>query len=103
MERKVETLQTLRTTTFIVFSSVYAIVIAMGTLTIALSLTAWANGTNFVEYYQYVFPHFRGTSPGMQIPPFGYAAFLMYIAVAASVAIHARKRFERAWIQRRNG
>lgn len=103
MERKLEKLQTLRTMTFILFSSVYAIVIAMGTLTIALSLTAWANHTSFVEYYQFVFPHYRGTSPGTRIPTAGYAAFLMYIAVAASVAIHARKRFERAWTQRRNG
>jgi len=86
---------------FMMLSAGYAIVVATGILTISLSVTAWASGTSFVEYYQYVFPRLRGTAPATRIPAFGYVVFVMYIGVAASVAIHARKRIE-AWARRRH-
>ena len=88
--------------TFIVLSTAYAVVLVTGILTISLSLTAWANDTSFVEYYQYVFPRLRGGTPGVRIPASGYVVFVMYIAAAASVAIHARKRIEDAWAHRRH-
>ncbi len=86
--------------TFTVLGTAYAVVLATGILTISLSLTAWANNTSFVEYYQYVFPRFRGTSIGVRIPTFGYVAFVMYVGIAASVAVRARKRIESAWVHR---
>lgn len=85
---------------FIVFSAFYATAVATGTLTICLSFIAWAKGTSFVEYYQYVFPRLRGGTPGIHIPALGYVAFVLYIGVAALVAIHSRKRMAGAWSHR---
>jgi hypothetical protein len=87
---------------FTVFSSAYAVVVATGILTITLGVIAWANDTSFVEYYQYVFPRFRGRSGYVPTPPLGYMAFVMYVAVAALVAIHARKHLKASWSHRRN-
>jgi hypothetical protein len=87
--------------TFIVLSTVYAVVVATGALTIVLCLTAWAHHTSFVEYYQYVFPRFRGGAGVTRIPTFGYGAFLAYIVTATSVAVYARRWIERAWVHRR--
>jgi len=80
-------------------SVAYAVVMSTGLLMIVLSLIAFVNGTSFVEYYQSVFPRFRGGAAQVHIPLFGYVAFVMYIIVAASVAVHARKRIE-AWQRR---
>ncbi|HYC60694.1 MAG TPA: hypothetical protein VEK79_14105 [Thermoanaerobaculia bacterium] len=85
---------------FIALSTAYAVVVATGVLTITLCLTAWMNDTSFVEYYQYVFPRFRGRTAGVHIPAFGYVAFVMYVSVAASVAVQARKSIEGAWAKR---
>jgi hypothetical protein len=81
-------------------SVAYAVVMATGLLTITLGLIAFVNDTSFVEYYQYVFPRFRGGKPPIRIPVFAYAWFVMYIAVAATIAVHARKRID-AWHRRR--
>jgi hypothetical protein len=89
--------------TFIALSTAYAVVVATGVLTISLSLTAWVNHTSFVEYYQYVFPRLRGGTAGVQIPTSGYVAFVMYIGIASSVAVHARKRIQGAWSHRHHG
>lgn len=101
MKRDRESMRPAMSATFIVLSTAYAVVIATGVLTITLSLTAWANGTSFVEYYQYVFPRLRGANSAVRIPTFGYIAFVIYIGMAASVAVHARKWIEDAWTQRR--
>jgi hypothetical protein len=87
---------------FLVLSVAYAVVVATGLLTISLSFAAWANHTSFAEYYAYVFPRFRGSAADIPIPAFGYITFIVYIAVAASVAMHTRKRFEGAWTLRRH-
>lgn len=87
---------------FIVFSAFYATAVATGALTICLSVFAWAKGTSFVEYYQYVFPRLRGGTAGVHIPALGYVAFMLYIGVAAVVAIHSRRRMAGAWSQRRH-
>jgi|GEM_PF-3058796 len=89
------------TATFTVASSVYAVVVATGILTITLSVIAWANGTSFVEYYQYIFPRLRGGIATLRIPLLGYAAFALYVTVAALLAIHARKRLH-AWSHQRD-
>ena len=88
------------TVTFTVASSVYAVVVATGILTITLSVIAWANDTSFVEYYQYIFPRLRGGAATLRIPLLGYAAFALYVTVAALLAIHARKRLD-AWSHQR--
>ncbi len=85
---------------FIVISAFCATAFATGALTICLSVIALANRTNFVEYYQYVFPRMRGVTPGMQIPAFGYVTFVLYIGVATLVAIHARKWIAGVWSHR---
>jgi hypothetical protein len=87
---------------FIVLSALYATAVATGALTICLSVIARVNGTSFVEYYQYVFPRLRGGTPGIHIPLFAYVAFMLYIGVAALVAIHSRKRIAGAWSHRRH-
>jgi hypothetical protein len=102
MKRENERTGTLLTATSIVASSMYATVVATGLLTIGLSVTAVIKGTSFVDYYQYVFPQFRGGATAVHIPAFGYVAFIVYIAIAASVAIHTRKRITQAWSRRRN-
>jgi hypothetical protein len=86
--------------TFIALSVGHAVVFATGLLTISLSLLALAKGTNAVEYYQYVFPRFRGPGPGMRIPLFGYVVFVMYVGCAASIAIRMRQRIAGAWSDR---
>lgn len=95
-----ESMRPVLSAVFIALSSAYAVVVATGVLTISLSLTAWVNDTSFVEYYQYVFPRFRGGTAGAHIPAFGYVAFVMYIGIAASVAVQTRKRIQGAWSQR---
>lgn len=102
MKRQDETTRPMMSAVFIALSAFYATAVATGTLTICLSLIAWANGTSFVEYYQYVFPRLRGGTPGIHIPPFGYVAFMLYISMAALVAIHSRKRIADAWSHRRH-
>jgi hypothetical protein len=89
------------TATFTVASSLYAVIVATGVLTITLSVIAWANGTSFVEYYQYIFPRLRGGAATLRTPPLGYAAFVRYVSVAVLLAIHTRRRFEAAWSRRR--
>lgn len=81
----------------ILLSAAFAVVFATGLLTIALSLAALINGSNVVEYYEYVFPRFRGGSPAVHIPTFGYVIFVAYVGLAASVAIRARRRIAEAW------
>jgi hypothetical protein len=81
---------------------VYAVVVATGILTITLTIIAWANGTSFVEYYQYIFPRLRGGTATVRIPPLGYAAFVLYVSVAALLAIHARRWLAAAWTHRRD-
>lgn len=88
--------------TFLLLSAIYAVVVATGLLTISLSFAAWVNDTSFVEYYAYVFPHLRGGTAGVHIPTFGYVTFVVYVTIAASVAVHTRRRFEGAWTHRRD-
>jgi hypothetical protein len=77
----------------------YAVVVATGALTVTLSVIAFVNNTSFVEYYQYVFPRFRGGATPVTIPMLGYLAFIIYTGVAATVAVHTRKRID-AWQRR---
>ena len=102
MKRQYKTTRPLMSAVFIVLSAFHATAIASGTLTICLSVFAWANGTSFVEYYQYVFPRLRGGTPGIHIPTSAYIAFVVYIGVAALVAIHTRKWIAGAWSHRRH-
>lgn len=89
------------TATLTALSVGYAVVVATGLLTLGLGIVASLNHASFVEYYQYVFPHYRGGGPTRtDIPAFGYVAFVIYIVVAAVVAVNARKRMERAWSRR---
>jgi hypothetical protein len=76
-----------------------AVVMATGLLTITLGVIGFINGTPFVEYYEYIFPRFRGGASQGHIPVLGYAAFTTYIVVAASVAMLMRRRID-AWQQR---
>jgi len=73
---------------------VYGVVMATGLLTITLSVIARLNDTSFVEYYQYMFPRFRGGMAPSQIPVWGYVAFVLYTGVAAMIAVYARRRIE---------
>jgi hypothetical protein len=79
------------------FGVAYAAVIAIGLLTVTLGAVALINHTSFVEYYEYIFPRFRGGAHGAHIPSWGYVAFVVYTGVAATIAVHARKRFEK-WL-----
>jgi predicted permease len=76
-----------------------AVVMATGLLTITLGVIGFVNGTPFVEYYEYIFPRFRGGAAPLHIPLMGYAAFTMYIVVAASIAMLTRRRID-AWQRR---
>jgi hypothetical protein len=102
MKRQDGTTRPVMSAVFIMLSAFLATVVATGTLTICLSVFAWANGTSFVEYYQYVFPRLRGGTPGIHIPTFGYVAFMLYVGMAALVAIHTRKWIAGAWSHRRH-
>ena len=72
---------------------------ATGILTITLGVVAFANDTSFVEYYQYIFPRFRGGAPQAHMPVLGYLTFVVYVGVAAAIAVHARKRID-GWQRR---
>jgi hypothetical protein len=76
-----------------------AVVMATGLLTITLGVIGFVNGTPFVEYYEYIFPRFRGGAAPLPIPLMGYAAFTIYIVVAASIAMLTRRRID-AWQRR---
>jgi predicted permease len=76
-----------------------SVIVATGLLTITLGVIGFVNGTPFIEYYEYVFPRFRGGAPQVHIPALGYLAFVMYIGVAAVLAVLARRRIE-AWQRR---
>jgi hypothetical protein len=80
-------------------SVAYAVVVATGALTVTLGLIAFVNDTSFVEYYQYMFPRFRGGATHVQIPALGYVAFVIYTGLAAAIASHTRKRID-AWQRR---
>lgn len=82
-------------------SVVHAVVVSTGLLTITLGMIARLNDTSFVEYYQYIFPRFRGGTTPAQIPAWGYIAFVLYTGVAAAIAVHTRKRIEE-WQRRRS-
>jgi len=71
-----------------------AVVIATGLLTITLGVIGLVNGTPFVEYYEYIFPRFRGGAPHVRIPALGYAAFTIYIGMAATIAVLMRRRID---------
>lgn len=71
-----------------------AVVMATGLLTITLGIIGFANSTPFVEYYEYVFPRFRGGASPTHLPLLGYAAFAIYIAVAATIAVLMRHRID---------
>src|SRR4051812_2601599 len=101
MKRQNERTTPALTATFTIASSLYAVVVATGVLTITLSVVAWANDTSFVDYYQFIFPRLRGGTATVRIQPLGYAAFALYVSVAALLAIHARRRLEAAWRDRR--
>jgi len=76
-----------------------AVVMATGLLTITLGVIAFVNDTPFVEYYEYVFPRFRGRASYVHIPLMGYVAFVMYIGVAAIIAVLARRQID-TWQRR---
>jgi len=71
-----------------------AVVIATGLLTITLGVIGLVNGTAFVEYYEYIFPRFRGGASQVRIPMLGYAAFTIYIGMAATIAVLLRRRID---------
>ncbi|MFL6245939.1 MAG: hypothetical protein ACJ74H_07950 [Thermoanaerobaculia bacterium] len=98
---EVQTTTPLISMTSILLAACYAITLATGLLSIGLTIAAWLNGTNVVEYYQYLFPHFRGAAPHVSVPRSGYAVFGVYIIVAASIAVHTRRRLAHAWLKRR--
>lgn len=75
-------------------SAVYAVVMATGLLTITLSVIARVNDTSFVEYYQHIFPRFRGGAVTSPMPMWGYVAFALYTGLAAMIAVLARKRID---------
>jgi hypothetical protein len=77
------------------------VTLATGLLVIGLTVAAWVNGTNVVEYYQYLFPRFRGASPPPSLPTAGYVVFGAYIIIAASIAVHTRRRIAHTWLKRR--
>ena len=77
------------------FSVAYATVMATGLLTITLGVVALINHTSFVEYYEYVFPRFRGGMQPTHIPSWGYVVFVLYTGIAAIIATQARKRIEK--------
>lgn len=81
-------------TTSTAISVVYGVVLSTGLLTIALGMIARLNDTSLVEYYQYVFPRFRGGAVPAQIPGWGYVVFVLYTGAAAAIAVHTRKRIE---------
>ncbi len=76
-----------------------AVVVATGLLTITLGVIGFVNGTPFVDYYESIFPRFRGGASQAHLPAIGYAAFTLYIVVAASIAMLTRRRIE-AWQRR---
>lgn len=80
-----------------VLSVGYATIVATGLLTITLATVALINDTSFVEYYEYIFPRFRGGLQLTRIPAWGYVVFVLYTGAAATIAAHARKRFEK-WL-----
>jgi hypothetical protein len=71
-----------------------AVVVATGLLTITLGVIGFVNGTPFVDYYEYIFPRFRGGTSQAHVPAIGYAAFTLYIVVAASIAMLTRRRID---------
>jgi len=76
-----------------------AVVIATGLLTITLGVIGFVSDTPFVEYYEYIFPRFRGSASPVRIPVLGYAAFTIYIGMAATIAVLMRHRIA-AWQRR---
>jgi hypothetical protein len=75
----------------------YAAVMATGLLTMTFGVLALINHTSFVEYYEYIFPRFRGGAQSEHIPWWGYVTFVVYTGVAATIAADARRRFEK-WL-----
>jgi len=76
----------------ILASAIYAVVLSTGLLTITLCIVSALHRTSFVEYYEDIFPRYRGGISPIHMPSWGYAAYVAYIVVATTIALQTRKR-----------
>jgi hypothetical protein len=70
----------------------YAVIVATGLLTIAIAVIAWINGSSVADLYTEFFPRYRGSAGPMRIPAGVQIIFIIYVVVAAQMAIFFRKR-----------
>jgi hypothetical protein len=83
----------------IVAAALYGVVLTTGVLTLLFILIAATRGMTAVDLYAQTFPRFRGAGEA-QIPPIGYAIFVLYIMISSGIAIFSRRRFARKWSAR---